>query len=310
LTDIFHLKDFVMNYAITGAAGHIAKPLAGHLLKSGQKVTVIGRNEDHLKELVQAGAKTAIGTVEDVEFLKAAFAGADAVFTLCPPLFSTTDIKIFYKRLGENYAEAIQANGIHYVVNLSSVGAHLPQGTGPVSGLHEVEEILNTLPEVHIKHLRPVYFYTNLRANIDMIKQMGIMGSNFAIAPKKFPLVDPADISAVAAAELLKLDFSGHSVRYIASDETGTDEIAAVLGKSIGKPELKWVKFTDEQVYESMLQTGLPKELVGAYVEMFHALDSGKLTEDYWLHHPARLGSTKLEDFANVFAAIYHGNQP
>lgn len=295
-----------MKYVLTGAAGHISKPLAEQLLRAGQKVTVIGRNENHLQELVQAGAHIAIGSVEDVKFLKAVFAGADAVYTMYPPNFSTHDMKGFYKGLGQNYAEAIKANGIRYAVNLSSVGAHLPEGAGHVSTLYWAEESLNSLKDVHIKHLRPVYFYTNLFALIDMIKSMGIMGSNFSVANSKFPVVHPADIAVVAAEELLELNFSGHTVRYIASDETGTDEIAAVLGKAIGKPDLKWVQFTDEQAYESMLQAGFPKETASLFVEGFQVLHSGKIWEDYWINHPEKLGATKLEDFAHEFAAVYN----
>ena len=294
-----------MKYAITGAAGHISKPLAEQLLKAGHQVTTIGRNEEHLKELVKAGAHTSTGSVEDVEFLKKAFAGADAVFTMCPPNFNTKDLKGFNEQLGKNYMEAIKANGIKYVVNLSSVGAHLPDNTGPVTGLHRAEEALNTLKDVNIKHLRPGFYYSNLMANIDMIKNMEIIGSNFSISANRFPVADPVDIAAAATEELLSLNFSGHSVRYIASDETGTDEIAAVIGKAIGKPELKWMKFTAKQVLEGMQQSGIPKEVAGEFVEMFIALDGNRFTEDYWKHHP-QLGTFKLEDFAKVFAAAYN----
>lgn len=299
-----------MNYVLTGAAGHISKPLAEQLLRAGQNVTLIGRQEDHLKALTLKGANIAIGSVEDVEFLIAVFAGADAVYTMFPANFRTHDMKAFHTRIGQNYATAIQANQIRYVVNLSSVGAHLPQGAGHISSLYWAEDALNSLQKVHIRHLRPVYFYTNLFAQIDMIKSMGIMGGNFSMAANSFPVVHPADIAVVAAEELLALNFSGHSVRYIASDETGTDEIAAVLGKSIGKPDLTWVQFTDIQVLENMLQAGFPKEVAEAFVEGFQALHSGKIWKDYWLHHPEKWGVTKLEDFAREFAAVYNEKTP
>jgi uncharacterized protein YbjT (DUF2867 family) len=297
-----------MKYAITGAAGHISKPLVERLLKAGHEVTSIGRNEEHLKELTKSGAHAVIGSVEDIDFLKKAFAGADAVFTMCPPNFNTKDVKGFNAMLGKNYAEAIKANKIKYAVNLSSIGAHLAEGTGPVTGLHRAEEALNTLKDVNIKHLRPAFFYSNLMTNINMIKNMGIIGSNFSIPDNKFPVSDSADIAALAAEELLSLHFSGHSVRYIVSDETGTDEIASTLGKAIGKPELKWIKFTNEQVLEGMLQAGIPKEIADEFVEMFTALNGNQFMEDYWKHHP-QPGTVRLEDFAKVFADAYNANK-
>ena len=82
-----------MKYVITGGAGHISRPLTEKLLAAGHEVTVIGRNSEHLKPLTDKGAKAAIGSVEDVNFLKETFQGADAVYTMVPPTFSATDWK-------------------------------------------------------------------------------------------------------------------------------------------------------------------------------------------------------------------------
>ena len=295
-----------MEYTITGGAGNISKPLALQLLKAGHEVTVIGRNADNLKELADAGAKLAIGSVEDVTFLTHAFTGADAVYTMIPPVHVATDWKAHIEQVGKNYTAAIKAAGVQYIVNLSSVGAHLPDGVGPVSGLYRAEQALNTLTDTQIKHLRPPYFYNNLLANIGMIKGMGIIGANFSAAEKMFPIVAPIDIADVAAEELLKLDFTGHSVRYLASDEVSTDQIAAVLGAAIGKPDLAWVEFTLEQALGGMVQAGLPEEIAKNYAEMNHSIKTGAMAEDYFKNRPAVLGKIKLENFAQTFANIYN----
>ena len=295
-----------MKYVITGGAGNISKPLALQLLKAGNEVTVIGRNEGHLKELTDAGAKTAIGSVEDIAFLTASFTGADAIYTMVPPVHAVTDWKAHIGQIGENYAAAIKASGVKYVVNLSSIGAHLPDGVGPVTGLYRVEKALSSLTDVNIKHLRPPYFYTNLLANIGMIKGMGIIGANFSVAEGKFPIVAPVDIAAVAAEELLSLSFKGHSVRYFASDEVSTDKIASVIGAAIGKPDLKWVAFTDEQALGGMIQAGLPEEIAKNYAEMNHSIQTGEMFADYFKNPSAVTGKVKLEEFAKTFAAIYN----
>jgi uncharacterized protein YbjT (DUF2867 family) len=296
-----------MKYVIIGGAGHIAKPVTEKLLEAGHIVTVIGRNEANLKELIDEGAEAAIGSVEDVEFLKKTFVDADAVYTMTPPNYATENVKGFIAQIGKNYATALKSSDVRYVVNLSSIGAHLPEGAGPISGMYHTEAALNSLKHIHIKHLRPAYFYQNLLANIGMIKHMGIIGANFKQAEHAFPIVETADIAAVAAEELLNLDFSGHSFRYIASDEISTDDIASVIGNAIGKPDLKWVTFSDEQALEGMLQAGLPKDIAANYTEMNNAINSGKVAEDYWLHRP-KLGNTKLTDFAKTFAAVYNSN--
>ncbi|MBO9570802.1 MAG: NAD(P)H-binding protein [Chitinophagaceae bacterium] len=295
-----------MKYVLTGSAGNITRPLAEKLLKAGHDVTVIGRNAEHLKSLADAGAKIAPGSVEDANFLAETFKGADAVYTMIPPKLDAADWKSYIGSIGEKYAAAIKTAGVKYVVNLSSVGAHLPEGVGPVSGLYRVEQALNKLEGVNVKHLRPAYFYYNLLANINLIKHAGIIGGNFSAGDKQFTIVHPSEIAEAAAEELLNLNFTGKSVRYIVSDEVSTDQIASELGAAIGKPELKWVKFTNEQSIAGMQQAGFSEEVAKNYTEMGEAIDKGKMSEDYYKNRPASLGRIKLKDFAKEFAAIYN----
>jgi uncharacterized protein YbjT (DUF2867 family) len=295
-----------MKYTITGGAGHISKPLTEKLIAAGHQVTVVGRDAANLKALTDKGATAAIGSVEDTAFLTAAFAGADAVYTMVPPTYSTTDWKAYIGAIGKNYATAIRAAKIGHVVNLSSLGAHAPDGCGPVSGLYRVEQALNELTGTAILHLRPGYFYYNLLGNLAMVKNMNMLGGNFGGGDFKLVMAAPPDIAETAAEALISLKFTGHSIRYIASDERPTDEIASVLGKVVGKPDLHWAVFPDEQALAGMKQGGVPEEIAKNYVEMGHALRTGLMSEDYWKHRPASLGKTKLEDFAKVFAAAYN----
>src|SRR5829696_8828909 len=97
-----------MKYVITGGAGNISKPLVEHLLQAGQDVTVIGRNAEHLKALTDKGAKGAIGSIEDGAFLKRAFTGADAVYTMIPPKMDAADWKTYIGEVGKTYATALK----------------------------------------------------------------------------------------------------------------------------------------------------------------------------------------------------------
>lgn len=296
-----------MKYVITGSAGNISGPLAEKLLSAGQEVTVIGRNQENLKPLTDKGAKAAIGTVEDPAFLKTAFAGADAVYTMVPPQVAAKGDNT-YQQIGANYSGAVEASNIKYIVNLSSVGAHLAEGAGPVSGLYRTEQELNRLSDTNILHLRPGYFYLNFFGNLGMIRDMGIIGGNYGDSNARMILSHPDDIAEAAAEILLQLSFKGHVVRYLASDERTTGEIANALGTAVGKPELPWVSFTDEQSYEGMIGAGLPEAMVAKYTEMGRAIRTGKLWEDFRQNRPAEFGKTRLEDFAKMFASVYQGS--
>jgi uncharacterized protein YbjT (DUF2867 family) len=184
------------------------------------------------------------------------------------------------------------------------MGAHMPDGCGPVSGLYFVEQALNALEGVNVKHLRPGFFYYNFFANIGMIKHMGFIGGNYGESAK-LVLANPADIADAAAEELLGLAFSGKSIRYVASAEKTTDEIAGILGQAIGKPDLKWVNFSDEDTQAGMLQNGLPLDVAQNYAEMGSAMRSGEMAKEYIANGPVALGKTSFEAFAPVFAAAY-----
>lgn len=293
-----------MKFVVTGSLGNISRPLAEKLAAAGHDVTVVSSSADKVAQIEALGAKAAIGSVEDVTFLNRTFTGADAVYTMVPPHFGASDWKKYIAGIGENYAEAIHVAGVKNVVNLSSIGAHMPEGCGPVSGLYFVEKALNALDGVNVKHLRPGFFYPNFLANVGMVKHAGIIGGNYGEGAT-LVIVHPDDIAEVAAEELLNLSFKGKSVRYIASDEKTTGEIAAVLGKAIGNPELRWVNFKDEETLGGMLQAGVPEEIAKNYAEMGAAMRSGEMASDYNLNRPAVFGKTKLEAFAPVFAAVY-----
>ncbi len=292
-----------MKIIITGSLGNISKPLAEQLVKSGHQVTVISSKSDKVTEIEAMGAKAAIGSVSDIEFLNATFAGADVVYTMVPPNPGAANYRQYIASVGHKYADAIQKAGVKRVVNLSSIGAHLNGGTGPIAGLYDTEQLFNTLEGVAVKHLRPASFYVNFYSNIDMIKHLGFMGGNYA---GDFPLVivHPKDIADVAAEEIQQ-GFTGKSIRYIASDEKTGNEVATILGKAIGKPELKWVEFSDEQALGGMLQAGLPEEFAKNLVEMGTAIRSGKVVEDYLLQKPKTLAKRKLEEFAVEFASRF-----
>jgi uncharacterized protein YbjT (DUF2867 family) len=74
-----------MKIIVTGSLGHISKPLSIELLKNGHDVTIVSSDTKKRSDIEDMGAKAAIGSVQDEEFLLTTFAGADAVYTMVPP---------------------------------------------------------------------------------------------------------------------------------------------------------------------------------------------------------------------------------
>jgi len=292
-----------MKVIVTGSLGNIGKPLTTELVEKGHTVTVISSKPEKQKDIEALGAIAAIGSLEDVDFLVSTFTGADAVFAMVPPDFTEPDQVEYYRRIGSNYAQAIQQSGVKRVVYLSSTGAHLDKDTGFILGSHHTEGILNDLSDVAITHLRPTYFYYNLYSFVDMIKGVGFISANYG-GDDKIAMVHPRDIAAAAAEEIETLA-TGKKVRYVGGDEHTANETAHILGAAIGKPDLKWVTVTDEQMQSGLEESGMLAHIAANFVEMGASIHSGALRQDYDLHKPIAMGKVKLEDFAKEFAAAF-----
>jgi uncharacterized protein YbjT (DUF2867 family) len=223
-----------MKLVVTGAAGHVSKPLTELLLARGHNVTVIGRKAENIAGLVGLGAIAAVGDMQDVPFLTKTFQGADCVYLMLPPSWQASDLKKVSTEIAQGFSSAIKSSGVRNAVFLSSYGAHRLDDAGAISGCGRAEVVLNKLDGVNVLHLRAGYFYTNLLLSIDLIKNQGVMGNMFTIPAGSFTVADTDDIALAAADALTKLDFEGHSYRYVVSDESGADEIASVIGKEIG----------------------------------------------------------------------------
>jgi len=136
-----------------------------------------------------------------------------------------------------------------------------------------------------------------------MIKGAGFIGANYG-GDDKMVMVHPEDIAA-AATEEIETPATGNQVRYVASDEHTANAAAEILGTAIGKPDLKWVTFTNEQSQAGMEQRGMPAHIAALFVEMGASTHSGVLRQDYEMHKPIAMGKVKLEDFAKEFAAAF-----
>ena len=289
---------------ITGATGKTGSAIAEALLAKGQKVRAIGRDAAKLKGFTAKGAEAAVGDLGDRAFLTKTFKGADAVYVLIPPNLGVADFRAYQKQIGETIVAAIKGSGVKYVVHLSSQGAHLPDRTGPIVGLHDQEERLNSLDRVNVLHLRPTYFMENLLMNIDLIKKMNIMGSAVR-GNVKFAMIATKDIGVYASERLMKRDFSGKSVRdLLGQRDLSLDEAAAVIGKKLGKPDLKYVAFPYDDAEKGMVSMGLTPDMSRLYIEMSKALNDGLFAVNI-PRTKENTTPTSIEEFADVFAKIF-----
>ncbi|WP_316832835.1 NAD(P)H-binding protein [Pedobacter aquatilis] len=296
-----------MKIIITGSLGHISKPLTLSLVEKGHSVTVISSSTERKQEIEDLDATAAIGSIADVEFLTKTFSGADAVYTMVPPGNYTDhnfDLHAYFINQGSAYAAALKASGVRRVVNLSTIGGNLAKGNGILAGAHEVEKILNELPsDVTVTHMRPNSFYYNLLGYVPVIKSMGFIAANYG-GEGIIPWVAPADIAAAIAEELTAVS-TGRKIRRVGSEDLSGNETARILGEAIGKPDLKWIVLSDEEALQNLITVGLNPTIAAGLIEMYSALRTGLLAEDYYNNKPA-MGKVKMTDYATEFALAYH----
>src|SRR5580692_6519417 len=260
-------------YVILGASGNTGSIIAGFLLSKGKKVRVVGRDAGRLQRFVRQGADAFTGDMSDAATLTKAFGGARAAYLLLPPITSRED----QERESDAIAKAVRESSLPYALNLSSYGAHVPKGTGPVTGLHTSEQKLNAISGLNVLHLRAAYFMENNLAAIGMIREMGIFGH--ALLPElKMPMIATRDVGDYAAQRLLDLDFSGKQTRELLGERHLTmTEATAAIARGIGNPDLRYVQFQYDQVQQALTQSGFSPKKAAVYIEMFHAINEGVL---------------------------------
>lgn len=291
-------------YTIMGATGHIGHVLTEKLLEKGHAVRALGRDAKKLSDLKAKGAETLSPAFDDADALAGAFKGTDGIFVMIPPNYAADDFSAYQDKAGEAIVKAIQDSGVKYVVDLSSIGAELPDGTGPIAGLYRQEQRLNKLSAVNVIHLRPSSFMENQFFSIPVIQGMGVNGS---ATPGNFPLptVATRDIGAKAAEFLDQLNFKGHEAfDFTGPKEYSLTEVTAALGKAIGKPDLKYVQFSLEDAHKGILGSGMKPKMADLMIEMYKAGGEGKLhpTQELTAGHR---GKTTIEEFSEIFAAAY-----
>jgi len=293
--------------AVMGATGHIGGSLAQALLARGHAVVAIGRNASKLEALAKKRAQTRSASFEDPRALAEAFRGSDAVFAMIPPAYSEDDLLAYQDRAGEAIVKALRSSGVRRLVSLSSTGAQHREGTGPIQGLHRQEERLNAAGALDVLHLRPAYFMENHLWSIPTIKSAGVNGTPIA-ADLAFPQVATEDIAGRAAELLESLDWKGSVVHEFGGPRDLTmTQATAVLGRSIGRPDLKYVQFPYPDAEQAMRAMGMKPAIAALMIEMYRGINEGRVRMEKPLPSAAR-GKITIEDFAGAFAAAYRGS--
>ncbi len=289
-------------FVLLGSSGQVTSQIARNLLGAGHPVRVVGRSSSALASLAGAGAETATGDAGDPGFLERAFEGAAAVYTMIPPCYSEPDMRVAQDRIGGAIAQALRRAHVPRVVNLSSIGAELPRGTGPIEGLHAQEQRLDTIGGIDLLHLRPGWFMENALPASAIVATAGVLpGMETADAP--IPMIATRDIAAVVARELVTLQHRGalilHAPRHVSMRDA-----ALALGKAIGNPNLPYVQTEPAETKAELLAHGFSAHAADQLEALARWLSTSAI--DSVNVAPVAVQPTTIEAFAReVFAPAF-----
>ena len=261
-------------YAVAGVSGRTGAATANALLKQGQKVRVIVRNEAQAEPWAHKHVEIAMADLTDPDALAAALKGTQGAYLLLPGNMAATNYLADRAAFLDKMVSGVKKSGIKKILFLSSIGAQHPAGTGPVVALNRAEKVLaGIVPSVTF--LRPGYFLENwgnsLMHAIDKSELL-----HFGTTHVKFPQVGTFDIG-VAAANALVETFTGTRHLELAGKENwSVEDVAVALTSLLGQP-IKPVGLPVESAKEFFEKSGMSVDLSTLYAEMYQGLARGLL---------------------------------
>jgi len=293
-----------MMIAVMGASGNTGRRVAEKLMMEGQKVRALGRSIERLASMKARGAEVCVCEASDSESMKIAFDGCEAAYLLLPPDLRAPDLRAKQDREGEAITSALRSTGVGHVVFLSSLGADLPAGNGPIAGLHAQEERLKSIPGLNAVCLRPGYFFENFRGSLPLIKSQGI-NAGAVVHDLPVAMIATRDIADVAASALKSCDFHGISARELLGERDLTFGVATrILGECLGKPGLRYVQYPSKDWEDALVQAGCSRSVAGLFAEMAEALNQG-LVASREGRKPSNSSPTPFEVVAQDLARAY-----
>ncbi len=260
-------------YVVFGVTGNTGKVVADTLLAQKKPVRVVVRDAAKGAPWKARGAEVAIATVTDAKAIENALRGADGAYILLPPNYASNTVLEDKKKEVAAFAAAIPASGVKHVVLLSSVGAHQPDGTGPIRSVHAAEKVFAGLG-VPFTFLRAPYFMENWATSLGPVKEAGTL---YAMFQKKIPMIATKDIGTTAAQLLIEGASKTTVVNLHGPAEHDPADVAKTLGKILGK-DVNVVFVPEAGRVGALTAAGLTPDLADLYREMTAGVDNGKVT--------------------------------
>ena len=267
-------------YVIAGATGRVGGAAARRLLEDGAEVRVLVRTQDAARVWEARGAEARVLDLGDRSALADACRGAEGLFVLLPFDLTADDLDVHADAL-DVHADALVASvagavddaGVAHVVMLSSGGADLEAGTGPIAGLHRLERALRSATT--LTALRSGHFQEKVADVLGPASTDGVYPVLASSADRPLPMGATADVGRVAAELLLAPGRTSEVVDVLGPEHTER-EVAGCLGGLLGR-ELHVAVVPAEGWEATLAGAGFPAHVAASLAELYRADEDGLL---------------------------------
>jgi uncharacterized protein YbjT (DUF2867 family) len=279
-------------YAVAGASGNTGAAVALSLLERALPVRVILRDTGKGRDWVSRGAEIAVADLEDPRALSSAFEGARAAYVLNPPAYAHADMFARAETIAAAVATAAARSTLPRLVVLSSIGAHLRDGTGNIGTNRIFEERLAGL-EASVAFLRPAYFMENWAWVAETAAREGVLPSFLDPLDRRIPMVSTADVGRTAAGLMAGGD--GEKVIELRGpDSYSPADAAAAFSKALGRP-VRPVAVPEADWPSVLSGSGFSPRTIEAWAELFRGFNTGRIAFEHG-EDVLRRGQTTLEE--------------
>jgi len=244
---------------VTGATGNVGSSLVRRLIDAKEDVRVFVRDPAKAKQF-EGHVEVAKGDLDDPASVRVALAGADRAFMLTMNPQHEAD-----------FIAAGEAGGLRHLVMLSSGGVPYGVASGVI---HAAGETLLKESGLAWTILRPWEFMSNT-----LWWAGTIQGQSSIFEPTgdgKTGLIDPEDISAVAAKVLTSQGHEGMTYELTGPELLSRPDMAEKIAAAIGKA-VNFVNIPPEAYREAMTKMGVPEFILGPALDYQAMVNAGKL---------------------------------
>jgi uncharacterized protein YbjT (DUF2867 family) len=260
---------------ITTPTGQIGHQVLNNLLDHGEKLRVIVRNASDLPAEIREGLDIVEGSHGDAAVVDKAFAGADAVFWLCPPDPRAQSVEAAFVEFTRPAAQALARSDVKRVVAITALGRGTPWAdrAGYVTGSLAMDDLIAS-SGVALRALTNPSFMDNIVRQAESIRAQGLFFSPIA-GDRKLPTVATRDIAAAAARLLLDKSWSGvEDVPLLGSEDLSFNDMAEIMSDVLGQ-KVRFQQTTFEAYKARFVGFGMSDAMAQGMTDMAWAKNEG-----------------------------------